>query len=219
MSHPDSNNPYGGPPPGQQPAQPYDYPQGQRQPQPYGYPQPGQQPYGFPPQHQPQVQPQGQGHPGYPGHPGYAGGAYIPTELPGLAKAARVLLFVIGGLQLIGGIAAAVGLTALNSADTGLGSGPAGDAAAGIGMVAVVVLLALAVLVIVLAAKFGSGGNGVRVTTIVYASLGIVGSLFNLVQGTPAGAIGAVIGIAVGAVILAAMLQSQTAAWFKRPRH
>lgn len=216
MSHPDPHNPYGGPPQGQQPAQPYGYPQGQRQPQPYGYPQPGHQPYGFPPQHQPQVQPQ-QGP--YPGHPGYAGGAYVPTELPGLAKAARVLLFIVGGFQLLGGVFAAIGLTALNRADRGLGSGQAGDALAGVGLVFVLLLLALAVLAIALASRFGNGRNGVRVTTIVYASLGLLGSLYNFTQGTPSGAAGAVIGLAISGIILAAMLQSRTAAWFKRPRY
>ncbi|MFD3329423.1 hypothetical protein ACFWW8_30095, partial [Streptomyces sp. NPDC058701] len=86
MSFGDPNNPYG-----QQPQAPQGQPG-------YGYPQ--QAPQGVPPQG-------GYGYPqgapvGYPAGPGgYPGG---PVEMPGGVKGARIMLFILGGLQAVGAL-------------------------------------------------------------------------------------------------------------------
>ncbi|MCP9957647.1 MULTISPECIES: hypothetical protein [Streptomyces] len=194
MSFGDPNNPYG-----QQPQQP---PQGQPG---YGYPQ--QQPqagYGYPQQQQP----------GYGGYP-----AAAPMKMPGLMTAARVLLFIFGGLQIIVGIVLAIGIAAAKSAvDTYGGSAEAGTMLAGFGFVVVFLLLAFAAWAIILGVKFGKGGNGVRITAIVYASLLIVLSLANFVSDQPNAAIGGIIGLAIGGIVLASMVNSSASAWFNRPR-
>lgn len=95
MSFGDPNNPYGqqqGGQPGGQPG--YGYPQQT----PQGVPQQG---YGYP--QAPPVQ----------GGYGFPGG---PTEMPGGVKAARVMLFVIAGLQVIGAIFVALAAAAVNAA-------------------------------------------------------------------------------------------------------
>ncbi|MEV5299637.1 hypothetical protein [Amycolatopsis methanolica] len=83
------------------------------------------------------------------------------------------------------------------------------------------VLLGLGVLSIVLGTKFASRGGGVRVTTIVYASLMIVACLGSLGLGDGFGPIftgGPVIGLACSGIILASMVTAQAGAWFNRPR-
>ncbi|GFH36071.1 hypothetical protein [Streptomyces pacificus] len=190
MSFGEPNNPYG-----QQQGQPgYGYPQGQQPPQPgYGYPQaPPVQPYG----------------------PGYAGG---PISMPGLMKAARVLLFVVGGLQMLMGILFAIGIAVAQ--DMRGAADAEGDLLAGLGFIIVLFLLAFAVWAIVLGLRFSKGGNAVRVATIVYASLSILGSLVNFADGEASSAVGGVIGLAIGGVILASMVNSSASAWFNRPRY
>jgi len=207
MSFGDPNNPYGqpqgqpgygqpqGPPPGQQPPG-YGYPQA-----PQGVPQQG---YGYP--QAPQGQPQ---------YPGYPGNNMMPTKMPGLMTAARVLLYVIGGLQIIIGLIAGIAIAAASDAV----DSDAADGLAGIGFIVVVILLAFAGLAIFLGVKFSTGGSGIRVTTIVYASLMIVGSLFNFGSGQSSGVLGGLISLAIGGIILAAMVNSQASAWFNRPRY
>lgn len=221
MSSADPNNPYAtpqqgrpqygypqqppqGPPEG--PQQPYGaYPQ--QQPQPYGaYPQQQPQPYGAYPQQQP-----GQPYGGYPGQ--------LPPELPSLAKTARVLLFVVAGLEILLGIILAIALAAMQDISESAGAGAATGILAGMGFVIVFALLAWAGFALFLGIKFANGGNGIRIATIVYASISIVGSLSNFTAGEASSAVGGVIGLAIGGVILGAMLQSETAAWFKRPRY
>ncbi|MDI9884083.1 hypothetical protein QMZ92_06650 [Streptomyces sp. HNM0645] len=192
MSFGDPNNPYG-----QQQGQPgYGYPQGQQQPQPgYGYPQ------------APPVQPYGGGHPG------------APLSMPGLMQTARVLLFIVAGLQIIVGIVAAFAIAAAQDVADSVGAGEQTGPLAGLGFVVVLILLAFAAWAIVLGVKFAKGGNGVRVTTIVYASLFILGSLTNFAGGETSSAVGGVIGLAIGGIILAAMVNSSASAWFNRPRY
>lgn len=216
MSFGDPNNPYG-PPQGQPP---------QGQPGGYGAPQGGQPGYGAP-----QGQPaygypqQGGGQPGQPGYgypqqqPGYPGVPGMKPEMPGLMKTARVLLFIISGFQILFGLIAGVAIGAAKDVANGVET-DAVDALVGLGYALVFILLALAVLSIVLGVKFSTGGSGIRITTIVYASLGILGSLSNLVQGGGGSAtFGGIIMLAIYGIILAAMVNSQASAWFNRPRY
>lgn len=201
MSFGDPNNPYGQQPPA---------PQGQPG---YGYPQ--QAPQGVPPQGgyaYPQQAPQA-----YPGAPGgYPG---MPMEMPGLLKTSRVLLFIIGGLQILFGIIAAVGGAALSSTDS---TSAAGDVVGGVLILVAVIVVVFGVLAIVLGAKFAKGGNGVRITTIVFASLSILGSLGNFANASANGGsaiYGGIVGLAISGIILASVVSSSGAAWFKRPRY
>ncbi|MFF3317108.1 hypothetical protein ACFYV5_16610 [Streptomyces sp. NPDC003035] len=198
MSFGDPNNPYGQPQ-GQQPG--YGQPQGQQQPG-YGYPQGQQQPgYGYP--QAPPVQPYGAG--------GYPQG---PTKMPGLMTAARVIMFIVAGLQIIIGIIAGIGIAAASEAvDSDAATG-----LAGLGFAIVFILLLLAGLAIFLAVKFATGGTAIRVLTIIYASLVILGGLGNFASGEPTGVPGGIISLAIGGIILASMVNSQASAWFNRPR-
>ncbi|MFI8908052.1 hypothetical protein ACWEJQ_28825 [Streptomyces albidoflavus] len=202
MSFGDPNNPYG--PPQGQPGG-YGAPQGQPG---YGYPQQGGQP-GQP----------GYGYPQQPGQPAYPAAPGMKPEMPGLMKTARVLLFIISGFQILFGLIAGVAIGAAKDVANGMET-DAADALVGLGYVLVFILLALAVLSIVLGVKFSTGGSGIRITTIVYASLGILGSLGNLVQGGGGSAtFGGIIMLAIYGIILAAMVNSQASAWFNRPRY
>ncbi|MER5259885.1 MULTISPECIES: hypothetical protein [unclassified Streptomyces] len=203
MSYGDPNNPYG-PPQGQQPGYPQ-APQGQPG---YGYPQnppPGQQP--------------GYGYPQQPAYPGYPGGNQMPMTMPGLMTTARVLIYIISGLQILVAIIAGIAVAAAQDVSNEVGVGDETDGLAGLGFALVAVLIALAVLGIILAVKFSTGGSGVRITTIVYASLIILGGIGNLVSGTSTGVFSAIIGLAIGGIILASMVNAQGAAWFNRPRY
>ncbi|MET7712514.1 hypothetical protein [Streptomyces sp. NPDC005407] len=193
MSFGDPNNPYG-------------QPQGQPQQPGYGYPQQGppQQPgYGYP--QAPPVQQYGAG--GFP--------PAAPTSMPGLMTAARVLLFIIGGLQVLVGIIAGIAIAAASDAvDSDAASG-----LAGLGFIMVFILLVFAGLAIFLGVKFSTGGTAIRVIAIVYASLMILGSLANFTSGQATGVVGGLVSLAIGGIILAAMVNSQASAWFNRPRY
>ncbi|GAA3073465.1 hypothetical protein GCM10017562_46500 [Streptomyces roseofulvus] len=187
MSFGDPNNPYG-PPQGQQPG--------------YGYPQAPQQGYG------------------YPAAPGAPYGAYpggmpygVPMAMPGTVKAARVMLWIIGILQIIAGIAlAAMGGTFASEA--GLGSG-ADAAVTGIIVGVGVLVAAFGIWGVVIAAKCANGGNGIRISGIVYGSLATAGGLANLAQGEGRSTVGLVIGI----LLIVFFAKADAAAWFKRPRY
>ncbi|MCJ1679500.1 hypothetical protein MTF65_19570 [Streptomyces sp. APSN-46.1] len=209
-------------------------PYGQQQGQPgYGYPpQAPQAPQGIPPQGgyaYPQQQ-MPQAYPGYPGGPGVGGYLGVPMRMPGLMKTARVLLFIIGGFQLIGAalfivFGAALGSSLDNSRVTTVMS-------AGV-MVAGVFLAVVALVAILLAARLGKGATPVRVFTIIYGALGILGSLGNLVTvfsassaaheaSGPAMVVGIVpcaIGLTVSGIIFGSMVTGAATAWFKRPRY
>jgi hypothetical protein len=191
------NNPYGNQPPQQPSQQPYGYPQ-QQAPQPgYGYPQ----------------QPQS----GYAAYPQQAGYGYphagMPMQMPGMVKTGRVLLFVFSGLQVLGGIGSLIGGAAVSSSDE-MYSGLAG----GVLVFTGIVLLAFAAWGIFLGVKFSTGGQGIRITTIVYASLLILFSLLNVANGA-AGVLPAIIGLGISGTLLASVVQSQAAAWFNRPKY
>ncbi|MGI5377633.1 hypothetical protein ACQEV2_26000 [Streptomyces sp. CA-251387] len=206
MSFGDPNNPYGPPPQGQPgyppqqpPAQPgYGYPQGAapQQPPAYGYPQ------------------------GQPAYPGYPGGNMMPMEMPGLMKTARVFLFILAGFDILFGIITGVAIGALQDVSNGVGSGDDTDALAGLGFLVAALLVGLGALSIFLGVKFKNGGSGIRITTIVYASLMILGSIYNIVAGGSGSAtFGGLISLAIAGIILASMVNSQASAWFNRPRY
>ncbi|MEV6259730.1 hypothetical protein [Streptomyces sp. NPDC051784] len=193
MSFGDPNNPYGQQQQGGQPG--YGYPQQA----PQGVPQQG---YGYP-----QAPP-------VPGGYGYPGG---PTEMPGGVKAARVMLYVIAGLQVIGAIFVALAAAAVNAAknDATLQEDVqfqqladySGNALWGITVFALV----WGVLAVVLAAKFGKGGNGVRITTIVFGVITAILGIYPFI----------VIGLAhtvLAILVVVFVAKSDGGAWFTRQR-
>ncbi|MEU4354676.1 hypothetical protein [Streptomyces virginiae] len=161
MSFGDPHNPYG-----QQPAQ--------GQPG-YGYPQ--QAPQGIPPQGgyaYPQQAPQGYpgGPAGYPGGPGGYPGAHM--EMPGGAKAARVILFILSSLQALFGLLVIIGGAVFASAFSGSSSSSAQDVGTAVSVGFVIgglFLIGVALWPFLTAVKMGKGRNGVRVSGIVYGSL------------------------------------------------
>ncbi|GGY92340.1 hypothetical protein [Streptomyces poonensis] len=233
MSFGEPNNPYNqqpqppqnqpGYPPQTPPSPPgYGYPQGAPQEQPgYGYPQgaPQEQPgYGYP-----QGAPQGQPGYGYPQAPpvpqGYGYGVGM-AEMPGLMKTARVLLFIMAGFQLLAGVVLGIAAGAVQDVSNTVGSGDDSSLATGVLIAIAVLVLALGALSIFLGVKFKTGGNGIRITTIVYAALTILGGVSNFFSGQGGSAtFGGVISLAFGGIILAAMVNSQASAWFGRPRY
>ncbi|MFC4470515.1 hypothetical protein ACFPH6_39500 [Streptomyces xiangluensis] len=198
MSFGDPNNPYGAPQ-GQQPG--YGAPQGQPG---YGAPQ-GQPGYGYPQAPPLQQQPYG----------GYPGG---PMQMPGGVKSARVMLFVIAGLQLIGAILMAISAVAVQAAkdDPSLENEvefqQLADYSSGVLWFATVAVLAWGVFAIFLGAKVGSGGNGIRIAAMVFAIITAILGIYPFI----------IIGLAhtVLAILIAVFVgRSDGAAWFNRPRH
>lgn len=93
----------------------------------------------------------------------------MKPEMPGLMKTARVLLFIVSGFQILIGLIAGVAIGAAKDVANGLET-EAANGLIGLGYAIVFILIALAVLSIVLGVKFSTGGSGIRITTIVYAS-------------------------------------------------
>jgi hypothetical protein len=193
MSYGDPNNPYGASQ-GQQPQQGYGYPQQQPQTPGYGYPQ---------------APPVGQA--------AYGGGAPM-TQMPGSVGAARVMMWVIVGLQIIGVALFAFAAAALNAAkdDESLKDNSAFQDLAGnsTGLLwgYVVFGLAWAVFAVVLATKFKSGGNGARVTILVFGIITAILGIYPFV----------IVGLAhtVLAVLIAVFVGNANGkAWFNRPRY
>ncbi|MER5225023.1 hypothetical protein [Streptomyces flaveus] len=202
MSFGDPNNPYG-PPQGQQPG----YPPQQSPAQPgYGAPQApqGQPGYGYP-----QAPPVQQQYGGYPGG---------PMQMPGGVKSARVMLFVIAGLQVIGAILMAISAVAVQAAkdDPSLENEvefqQLADYSSGVLWFATVAVLAWGVFAIFLGAKMGSGGNGIRIAALVFGIITAVLGIYPFI----------IIGLAhtVLAILIAVFVgRSDGAAWFNRPRY
>ncbi|MBL1105709.1 hypothetical protein JK361_14145 [Streptomyces sp. 5-8] len=206
MSFGDPNNPYG-PPPQQPPAAQYGYPQ---------------TPPGVPPQV-----------PGYPqqvAYPGYPAGNALPQTMPGLVTTARVLLYIVAGAQVLIGIFALLGAATLNDASNAsedtFGDNAFSDIGhdgAGIIFVIALLFLGLAALSITLGVKFSRGGQGIRVTTMVYGILGAVFGVLILISAADAGSsaalVWALMWIGFGGVMAAAMIAPSGSAWFNRPRY
>ncbi|MER6257537.1 hypothetical protein ABT224_40065 [Streptomyces sp. NPDC001584] len=223
MSFGEPHNPYG-----QQPPQ---APQGQPG---YGYPQ--QAPQGVPPQGgyaYPQQAPLGYpgGPGGYPGGPGGYPGAHM--EMPGGAKAARVILFILGSLQALVGLFLIIGGAVFASALSGSSSSSAEEAGAAVGIGFVVgglVLIGVALWAFLTAAKMGKGRNGVRVSGIVYGSiqtalagLSVVGNLVAVsasehsTSPTAVALLPALISLALGLTIVIGLAKAGD--YFKRPSY
>jgi len=190
---------------------PYGSPQNQ-QPG-YGYPQ-GQQPgYGYPQQQPQQPSPYGP----YPGGGAPGGQMPYPTVMPGGAKAARVMLFVLSGLNLIGLVLAVMGLGGVSKASHNVSPYTAAEdvTAMNVGkglLIAVIVLIVVFTAVaITLALQFANGGSGVRVGTIVFG----VGTIILSLCTFPVGLVHTVLGI----LVVTFVSKDESNAWFNRPRY
>ncbi|MCX5405104.1 hypothetical protein OHA37_14560 [Streptomyces sp. NBC_00335] len=212
MSFGDPNNPYAQQPQGGQPA--------------YGYPP--QAPQGVPAQG-------GYGYPqqAYPGVPGYPGS---PMPMPGGVKGARVILFILGGLQALLGLLIAVGgalfATALSESSSSSAS-DVGAVAGGAFVIGGIFVVGLALWPILTAAKLSKGRGGVRVSGIIFGSLQTlfaVGSLvINIVTlnglhesgGAPLliSTIPALISLGLGLWILIGLANSAAGEYFRRPQY
>ncbi|WP_306334194.1 hypothetical protein [Streptomyces sp. KL118A] len=160
-------------------------------PQP-GPPQPGPPPQsGLPTYNGPAQDPAhayGYGH-------GYGQGPMAPQQMPGVVRAAQIVIWVLAGLTVLGSIA----LIALSNPET---------AGAALG-VNICLLVAAG-----MAFRFGTAGHGIRVTCIVLMSVQILFGLGGAASGNPGGLL-PLLG-AIATVIL--LSQSIAGAWFKRPR-
>ncbi|MEV0369945.1 hypothetical protein AB0I10_08995 [Streptomyces sp. NPDC050636] len=182
-----NQNPYG-PPPGQQPG--YGYPQ-QQPPSPYGaYPGGGMMP---------------------------GGPAPYPTVMPGGVKAARAMLFVLAGLNLIGLIFAVWGLGSVSKASKNTSEYASSDSitAMNVGkglLIAIIVLIVLfSAAAIMLAVQFANGGSGVRVGAIIF---GVANTLVSFMT-FPFGLVHTVLGI----LVIVFVSKDDGSAWFNRPRY
>jgi hypothetical protein len=189
MSYGDPNNPYG-PPQGQQPG--------------YGYPQ--QQP------------PQAPGY-GYPAAPpaGPYGAGPVMTTMPSSVSAARVMLWVIVGFQLLGVALFAFSAATIEAAKNGsLDNEEAFDALKDYSTATLwgftVFALAWGVFAIVLALKFNTGGNGVRIATLVF---GIITAVLGIYPFIVIGLVHTVLAILVAVFVG----NAGGNAWFNRPRY
>ncbi|MFE9772524.1 hypothetical protein ACFYOV_12755 [Streptomyces sp. NPDC005931] len=195
MSFGDPNNPYGQPPQQQPPAPGYGYPQQPGVPQGYGYPAapPVSQPYG---------------------------GGYVPTQMPGITRAAQIMLgvIVLGHLIVAGMYGYALSKWDETMAEAGISGDSEAEAFADLGKGVVVFFLGLAavfaVLGLVLLLQYAKGGNGVRVCSIVYGSFAIVTGIFTIA----AYGLGLVI-LAVAIMLIVFAAKRASADWFKRPRY
>lgn len=195
MSFGDPNNPYGQQQQGGQPG--------------YGYPQ--QAPQGVPPQGQ---QP-GYGYPAAP--PVQAGYGFpgAPTEMPGGVKAARVMLYVIAGFQLIGTILFILSAVAVNAAknDAALKDDvqfqQLADYSGGALWGLALVVLLWGVFGAFLAAKFGKGGNGIRIATLVF---GAITALLGIYPFIVVGLVHTVLAV----LIIVFVAKADGGAWFNR---
>ncbi|MFE6692044.1 hypothetical protein ACFVFQ_36945 [Streptomyces sp. NPDC057743] len=186
-------------------------------------------PYGQPPAapYPQQVPPPGQPYAPYPQQAGYPGGPAVPTAMPGLTKAARIMMYVIASLHLLITLAFGVAVTQIDKAvgQAGVGgtittaNGQDVDvstvANVGKGVIGFFILLALvfAVIGFVLAARYGKGGNGVRIGSIVYASFGIVSGFFNITTW----GLGLVV-LVLSILVIVFCAKRASADWFQRPR-
>lgn len=210
MSFGDPNNPYGQPPQ-QPPAAPG-----------YGYPQ--QQPAA------PGVPPQGYGYPQQPAYPGFPGGNAMPQSMPGLMVTARVLLYIVAAVQIVIGLFLVFGAAAVNDASNSSEDtfgdnsfADLGHVSAGIFLVLALLFLGLSALSITLGVKFARGGQGIRITTMVY---GILGALFGVLmligaagEGSGVALVWALLWMGFGGIMAAAMIAPSGSAWFSRPRY
>ncbi|MEU0909166.1 hypothetical protein ACH4KU_22205 [Streptomyces althioticus] len=197
MSFGDPNNPYGQPPQQPQAGPGYGYPQQPGQPAQPGYGYPSAPPVGQP-----------------------YGGGYAPTQMPGITRAAQVLVGVIALAHVI--IAAVYGVALAQWDESMREAGIAGDAEveqyADLGKGVVVFFAGLAavfaILGLVLLLQYAKGGSSVRVCSIVYASFAIVSGLFALAIYL----LGLVIWV-VSVLVIVFCAKRASTEWFRRPRY
>lgn len=155
-----------------------------------GYPTPGD--------HSSPPAPGGHGQPGsYATAPGYPAGSV--GARPGVVTAAAVMAFVIGGIQLIGGLFALFGGGFL--VGTGLG---------GIVIFIGLVLIALGALHI-WAGKMALDGKDFRILLVVAA----VSAVFSLIQLFGNFSFGNLIGLAIPVVIIVLLLRPEAKSWIR----
>lgn len=190
MSFGDANNPYGSP-----------------QQQPYGQSQPPQQPgYGYP-----QGQAPGYGYPQAPPVQQPYGTA-VPETMPGSVGGARVMLWVIVGLQAIGTVIYAIAATLTDKADENDAFKQFGDYSSGAMWGIAVFALVWGIFAAVLATQFKSGRGGVRVTTMIWAIITAVLGVFPFL-------IVGIVHLVLGILIAVFVGNSKGSAWFNRPRY
>ncbi|MFE7811350.1 hypothetical protein ACFU5P_05085 [Streptomyces sp. NPDC057433] len=148
---------------------------------------------------------------------------------------ARIVLFLLAGILIILGLAA---LAQADAAQSSLApyrgaSGPMGSAvheaeqnAAAQMAVAQASLLQgglYAVIALILAARFGKGGNALRIGTIVYGAWHCAVGTYTLGLTTsiaPATIImAALVELAAGVLLIIFLSQKDSVTWFSRPRH
>lgn len=211
MSFGDPNNPYAQQPQGGQPA--------------YGYPP--QAPQGIPAQG-------GYAYPqqAYPGVPGYPGS---PMPMPGGVKGARVILWILGILQALGGVAVVIigAVFASEFTDSSYSSSDAGAALSVVFVIIGIVFVGVSLWPILTAAKLGKGRGGVRVSGIIFGSLqtlfaviGLIGNAITLssANGSAAGAAGfslvlTLVSLGLGLWIIIGLSNSAASVYFKRPQY
>ncbi|GGV26511.1 hypothetical protein GCM10010293_25090 [Streptomyces griseoflavus] len=159
-----------------------------QQPPPYGQPGAHPRPGAYPP---PGAQPQGWtgGPPPYPYDP------YQPAGMPGSVRAAQIVIFATFGIGVL--------LTVVTAATVG---------AEEAGRFFSTYLMAL--VLFVLAFQYRKAGNGVRVASIVLASVQILFALSAAAQGVPLGIVP--LGTAVAVIVL--LSQGSAGQWFRRQR-
>ncbi|MFQ3560390.1 hypothetical protein QZN11_26885 [Streptomyces gramineus] len=148
------------------------------------------------------------------------------TSMPGLMTTARVLLYTVSAVQIIVGGIAVVGALAFSKAsDAGenkFGDNPLsdiGNLGAGLMLGAALLFFLLAALSITLGVKFSRGGQGVRITTAVYGTLGAVTGVLLLISSTGSGTIVlSLLWVVFGGIMATAVTVPSGTAWFNRPR-
>ncbi|MFJ3213146.1 hypothetical protein [Streptomyces flaveolus] len=191
----------------------------------FGFSQ-GPPPPGYPPQ--PQVSPGF----GYVQQPGYNS---VSLDMPQRVKAARIVLFLLAGFLIVLGLAALAEADAAQSAVDRYSGFPglmpsavhaAEQKAAvqtSVAQTEMVWGVIYTALTLVLAARFGKGGNALRIGTIVYGAWLCVIGTFALALtadvAPTATVIAAVVELAAGVLLIVLMVQKESIAWFSRPRH
>ncbi|WP_139134557.1 hypothetical protein [Streptomyces sp. TP-A0874] len=156
-------------------------------------------------------------------------------HMPQPVRTARILLYLLSGLLIVLGLAALVQAEATLRAFDAYGESsarwltPAGHEAArkaaaqaALAQAGMVWNVVYAVLALVLAARFGNGGNALRVGTVVYGAwLAVVGTFTLGLTASFAGAtttMASVVQLAAGVLLIILLLQEGGVAWFRRPR-
>ncbi|WP_330298160.1 hypothetical protein [Streptomyces sp. NBC_00503] len=204
---------------------------------PYGQQQPQGQPgYGYPQQAPQGVPPQGYAYPQQAGYPGPAGypGANVP--MPGGVKGARVILWILGILEALGGLLVAVGGALFASAFSSSSSSSASDAgtaAAGVFVVLGILMVGISLWPILTAAKMAKGRGGVRVSGIIFGSIqtlfaggGLLVSIVTLSNLNDSGVAPFMftlviqgVSLGLGLWILIGLANSAAGVYFKRPQY